>query len=255
MVQGGTFRNDAVLRALEQYLGREVVRPPYAGMMGAIGGGDSDKGKPARAAGFGTARAAYLYRPGRHGDIFLYAEGGFPLSILRQSLQAHHSHLPQRENWVTNNRCERGEIVGDPKDAAVRAQVMEAGKQRRATENLFDLRQKLLFQDYPIAQGVSRRETVIGLPRVLSFWELAPFWTTFWRSLGFQVQLSDLSTRAMYENGLEAVTSDTVCFPAKLVHGHIRNLVSHKVGAHFHAFPLPLRRRKIPWPPAIPCAR
>ena len=37
VVQGGTFRNDAVLRALEQYLGREVTRAPYPGMMGAIG--------------------------------------------------------------------------------------------------------------------------------------------------------------------------------------------------------------------------
>ena len=63
-----------------------------------------------------------------------------------------------------------------------------------------------MFQDYPIAQPAQNRDTVIGLPRVLSFWELAPFWTTFWRSLGFQVRLSDPTTRQMYENGLAAVT-------------------------------------------------
>lgn len=77
------------------------------------------------------------------------------------------------------------------------------------------------------------KKTVIGLPRVLSFWETMPFWTTFWRSLGFDVKLSDSSTRKMYEDGLSAVTSDTVCFPAKLVHGHIRNLVKKGVDRIF----------------------
>lgn len=68
------------------------------------------------------------------------------------------------------------------------------------------------------------KQLTIGIPRVLSFWETMPFWKVFWRSLGYHVQVSDSSTRAMYENGLSAVTSDTVCFPAKLVHGHLRNL-------------------------------
>ena len=137
---------------------------------------------------------------------------------------------------MTNNRCERGEIVGDPKDAAVRAQVMEAGKQRRATENLFDLRQKLLFQDYPNARGVSRRETVIGLAKSFVLLGVSSFWTTFWRSLGFQVQLSDLSTRAMYENGLEAVTSDTVCLSGKAGSRPYPKPGFTQGGAHFHAF-------------------
>lgn len=60
-----------------------------------------------------------------------------------------------------------------------------------------------------------------------------PFWKTFWQALGYTVRISDKSTRKMYEDGLSAVTSDTVCFPAKLVHGHIRNLVKHKVDRIF----------------------
>ena len=68
---------------------------------------------------------------------------------------------------------------------------------------------------------------------MLSFWETMPFWTTFWRALGFEVKLSDLSTRKIYEDGLSAVTSDTVCFPAKLVHGHLRNLAGKGVDRIF----------------------
>ncbi|MCD7956511.1 MAG: acyl-CoA dehydratase activase-related protein, partial [Lachnospiraceae bacterium] len=78
------------------------------------------------------------------------------------------------------------------------------------------------------ANEIPDRGITIGIPRVLSFWETMPFWTTFWKSLGFRVRISDKSTRKIYEDGLSAVTSDTVCFPAKLVHGHIRNLVKSR---------------------------
>ena len=74
-------------------------------------------------------------------------------------------------------------------------------------------------------ESTKQRTEVIGLPRVLSYWDTMPFWKTFWQALGYTVRISDKSTRKMYEDGLSAVTSDTVCFPAKLVHGHIRNLV------------------------------
>ena len=73
------------------------------------------------------------------------------------------------------------------------------------------------------SQGIT-----LGIPRVLFFWDSMPFWKTLLQALGFTVKLSHKSTRAIYENGLSAVTSDTVCFPAKLVHGHLRDL--HKQG-------------------------
>ena len=124
---------------------------------------------------------------------------------------------------MTNNRCERGEILGDPRDQAVRERLREKDQERERVPNLFRLREELLFQEWPVTEPKTRRDTVIGIPRVLSFWDTAPFWTTLLRSLGFQVRLSHKSTRKMYESGLSAVTSDTVCFPAKLVHGHIRD--------------------------------
>ncbi len=99
--------------------------------------------------------------------------------------------------------------------------------------DLFRLRERLLFQDYPIQPPAQQRDVVIGLPRVLAFWDTMPFWTTLFRSLGFPVRLSAPSTRAMYESGLSAVTSDTVCFPAKLVHGHLRDLARQKVDRIF----------------------
>ena len=233
VVQGGTFQNDAVLRALEQYLGREVVRPPYAGMMGAIGVALLAKeNRQKQLAKEGQEARTFIGLDAMEHFTYTQKEDSpcpFCVNHCKRTILS----FPNGKNWVTNNRCERGEVVGDPKDQAVIAQVKEQGKKLRETENLFAYREKLLFQDYPIAQPAQNRDTVIGLPRVLSFWELAPFWTTFWRSLGFQVRLSDPTTRQMYENGLAAVTSDTVCFPAKLVHGHLRNLASHKADRIF----------------------
>ena len=163
-------------------------------------------------------------------------------------------------SWITNNRCERGEILGDPKDVKVRERLKIASENRNKVPNLYKLREELLFADYLdqaeegdassakshseraadktglVPKAVSdtvRRNITIGLPRVLAFWDTMPFWTTFWRSLGFEIQISSPSTHKMFEEGLSAVTSDTVCFPAKLVHGHIRDLVKKKVDRIF----------------------
>ena len=135
--------------------------------------------------------------------------------------------------WITNNRCERGEILGDPKDEAVKKQLLEKKKEKDQIPNLFQVREKLLFADYPFTLLEPDKGITIGIPRVLSFWETMPFWTVFWRSLGYQVKISPESTRKMYENGLTAVASDTVCFPAKLVHGHVRSLAEMGVDRIF----------------------
>ena len=133
---------------------------------------------------------------------------------------------------MTNNRCERGEILGNPQDAGVRARLQQINQAQRPAD-LLALRRKLLFQPYPHPNLCAARGITIGLPRVLFFWDTMPFWQTFFSALGFTVQLSDFSTRKMYESGLSAVTSDTVCFPAKLVHGHLRNLAEKNVDRIF----------------------
>ncbi len=226
VVQGGTFRNDAVLRALEQYTGRSVIRAPYPGVMGAIGAALLTKermaGKPRTFIGLDAL------------EEFTYTQqANSPCPFCANHCKRTIITFSNGSSWVTNNRCERGEILGDPKDASVQEQLREKNQEKNQIPNLFQLREKLLFQDYPCPEPAQRRDTVIGIPRVLSFWDTMPFWTTFFRSLGFQVKLSHPSTRKMYESGLSAVTSDTVCFPAKLVHGHIRDLVKQKVDRIF----------------------
>ena len=226
VVQGGTFLNDAVLCAFEEYVGMQVQRAPYPGLMGAIG-------------------AALLTRD-RMADpsstfIGLDALEEFSYTQDQNNVCPFCSNHCQRscvtfssgKQFVTGNRCAKGEVLGDPRDENVRAALKSAIESIDSVPNLFEERKKLLFMDYPVKQLCPDRQMVIGLPRVLALWDNAPFWTTLLRSLGFEVKLSDYSDRAMYENGLPAVTSDTVCFPAKLVHGHIRNLVSKGVDRIF----------------------
>ena len=223
VVQGGTFRNDAVLRAMEQYLGRNVTRAPYPGLMGAIGAALLVKEQTEEALAAGTFRKTFIGLDAL--DRFSYTqEPNLVCPFCGNHCKRTVVSFPNGNSWVTNNRCERGEILGDPKDSAVREKLAAAEKKRRSVPDLYELRQELLFREYPAELCAPERDTVIGLPRVLLNWEFTPFWTTFWRSLGFKVLLSPKSSRKLYESGLSAVTSDTVCFPAKLVHGHLRAL-------------------------------
>ena len=237
VVQGGTFRNDAVLCALEQHIGRPVTRAPYPGLMGAIGvalltrehmakqaceqakqaacEADSHTPPPAPSTFIGfDALDAFSYRQ-RTNVTCPFCANRCSRTVIT---------FADGATFVTGNRCPRGEIVGDPKDPATRSALKAANEQSKAGENLFETRQKLLFQDWPIEQIAPDRGITIGIPRVLAFWDTMPFWNALLRSLGFSIRLSRPSTRAMFEEGLPQVTSDTICFPAKLVHGHIHEL-------------------------------
>ena len=228
VVQGGTFENNAVLRALEEYTGREVIRAPYPGLMGAIGMAL-------------ITRERYHEHPENRtfldldtlDDFSYHQEENAPCPFCTNHCKRTILRFSNGNSWITNNRCERGEILGDPKDAAVREQLQAHRQKADAVPNLYREREKLLLQDYPCPAPAKDRGITIGIPRVLSFWETLPFWHTFLRALGFRVVLSDPSTRALYESGISAVTSDTVCFPAKLVHGHLRNLAGKKVDRIF----------------------
>lgn len=228
VVQGGTFENDAVLRAMEQYTGREVVRAPYPGIMGAIGAALITKER------FREGKQEKTFIGLDAMDDFSYKqETNFPCPFCTNHCKRTIVTFSNGKTWVTNNRCERGEVLGDLEDKKVRQMLREKQQKKEEVPNLFRFRRKLLFQEYKYTLVDAEKGIIIGLPRVLSYWETMPFWTTFWRALGFQVQFSDISTRQMYENGLSAVTSDTVCFPAKLVHGHLRNLAEKNVDRIF----------------------
>ena len=119
-------------------------------------------------------------------------------------------------SWVTNNRCEKGEDHRRSKKWWGWKAVKRNNPKTQSVPDLFQERKKLLFKEYPYPVPKTERDITIGIPRVLSYWDTMPFWTTFFKSLGYKVQLSDESTREIYESGLSAVTSDTVCFQQNL---------------------------------------
>ncbi|MGI6008019.1 MAG: acyl-CoA dehydratase activase [Ruminococcus sp.] len=228
VVQGGTFENDAVLRAMEEYTGKKVIRAPYPGLMGAIGIALITKER-------------YERNPENRSFIdlddlenFSYRqEANSPCPFCTNHCKRTILQFSNGNFWITNNRCERGEILGDPGDSAVKKQLKDKVQKANSVPNLYRVREKLLFRKYSCPEPEKKRNITIGIPRVLAFWEMMPFWRTFLRALGFSVKVSNPSTREIYEKGLSAVTSDTVCFPAKLVHGHLRNLAGKQVDRIF----------------------
>ncbi len=223
VVQGGTFANDAVLRALELYLGRNVTRAPYPGLMGAIGAAliakERSDGQPSTFIGLDALD-----------DFGFDTQANVACDACANHCARTVVTFSDGRAFVTGNRCSRGEIGTSTSTPETPAR--EQARSPKPT-NLFDVRERLLFKEWPAELLCEKRGITIGLPRVLALWDTAPFWTTLWRSLGFDVKLSNRSTREMYEDGLPSVTSDTICFPAKLVHGHVRQLARDGVDRIF----------------------
>ncbi|OUO45240.1 CoA activase [Olsenella sp. An285] len=203
VVQGGTFMSDATLRAFEVLTGRDVIRPDIAGCMGAYG-------------------AALLARDraGAYGTSTLLSREEI------DNLQVKHTnvHCGRCNNnclltindfgggrrFITGNRCEKGA-------GGSRAKKNDA-------PNLFDFKNKLLFDRPTLSPEEAPRGTV-GIPRALNMYENYPFWHAFFTKLGFSVILSDQTSAATYDAGIESMPSESVCYPAKLSHGHVMNLL------------------------------
>ena len=236
VVQGGTFKNDAVFRAIEQYTKRKIVRPPYPGEMGAIGIALLTKKhiKEQQAAGAGY-RSQFL--SAEELKDFTYTTSANNIcQFCTNNCNRTIITFNNGESYITGNRCERGEIIGDIKDEKTKAALKTTNDRQKAVPDAFKYREELLFEKYPYRLIEEKKEMSIGIPRVLEFWNSYPFWNTLFTSLGFKVVLSSKSSRKMYERGLASVPSDTVCFPAKLAHGHILNLIDRKVDCIF--FPI-----------------
>lgn len=202
IVQGGTFINDAVLRAFELVSGRECVRPDIAGLMGAYG-------------------MALIARQQSLGQSTLLGKAALEqLKIGQKSRRCKGctNQCPITDNYfddrrfVTGNRCEKG-----------------AGGARVQSDlpNLYQYKYKRLFEHYePLVQAKRGR---VGLPRMLNLYENYPFWFTFFSELGYRVELSGPSNKAVYEKGMESIPSESVCYPAKLSHGQVMDLVDRGV--------------------------
>ncbi len=211
VVQGGTFLNDAVLRSVEKIVGKEVVRPDIAGTMGA----------------YGAALIALTdYREGERSSITP------PQELAAFTADNSHTRCKGCENnclltitkfsdggrYITGNRCEKG-----------------AGREavENKLPNLFEYKFNRLFQYKPLTKEEAARGE-IGIPRVLNMYENYPFWFTFFTNLGFRVVLSPVSSKTLYELGIETIASDTACYPAKLVHGHVKWLAKQGVKKIFY---------------------
>lgn len=233
LVQGGTFKNDAVLRALEQYTDREILRAPLPGEMGALGIALLTKkyveeqergGKGFESSFIGLDRVEHLTFEKKAGEECPFCSNNCSRMVVA---------FGNGDYFVTGNRCERGEVLGTLKDAATLDKIRAINAKLTSVPDVFKLRNILLLKDYHPAVLAAKRQQKIGIPLVLEFWNSLPFWKAFFTSLGYEVVLSSKSSYPQFENGLKYIPSDTVCFPAKLVHGHIQDLVAKGVDRIF----------------------
>ena len=215
VVQGGTFYNDAVLRSFELIVGKNVVRPDISGLMGAYG-------------------MALLAREQYEANLDME----YTSTILRDKeldslhIEMMHTRCGLCENnclltinkfsngkkFISGNRCERGSGISTSNSNL---------------PNLYKYKNERLFSYEPLSEEKATRGT-IGIPRVLNMYEDYPFWFTFLTNLGFRVILSEKSTRKTYEKGMESMPSESVCYPAKLAHGHVMSLMEKGIQTIFY---------------------
>ena len=211
VVQGGTFLNDAVLRAFENELQVDVVRPDIAGLMGAYG-----------AALY--ARAQRALTPGESTVLRLDALERFESTVTQARCNGCENHcrltinsFGGKRRYISGNRCDRPVSGGK----ATNDLNLYAYKQEKLRAIMEDRR-----ENAPRGQ--------IGLPLGLNLYELLPFWHALLTHLGFDVVVSPFSSRSLYIAGQSTIPSDTVCFPAKLMHGHVDWLIRQGVKTIFY---------------------
>ena len=236
VVQGGTFLNDAVLRAFELLTEREVTRPNIAGLMGAYGAaltarmhysdvadglddGDSAATEGAKTVDIaGVTHTASSIVSGSDLDNLSMTSERDVCKLCQNHCKLTITTFRDGSRYVTGNRCERG---GDSK------------KQRSDRPNLYDYKYKRCFAYRRLTDKKATRGE-IGIPRVLNMYENYPFWFTLLTSLGFKVMISGRSSHELFETGIESIASENICYPAKLVHGHIKWLLNKGIKTIFY---------------------
>lgn len=239
VVQGGTFKNDAVLRAMELFTGKEVVRAPFPGEMGAIGIALLSKKHHLDQGGRG--KSSFLSWQ-EIADFSYTTESGLLCPFCSNHCSRTRIQFTNGDSYITGNRCERGEVMAEADGSEAKDELLRIRRKNEQVKDLFKFREKLIFQEQQINQHSPLKDITIGIPRMLDFWNSYPFWNSLLRSLGFKVVLSSPSSKKLFEKGLPAIPSDTICFPAKLAHGHIEDLISKKVDRIF----MPIMNRMLP---------
>lgn len=248
VVQGGTFNNDAVLRAFEKISGVQAYRPDVAGLMGAYGSAliaqdqwedlrrpkpdDPDQSPKFVKSNLATLEQLESFKV----DLELTRCGKCSNNCLL-TINTFTTHNTSRK-FVTGNRCERGAELGKESmivDASNKdASQLDDYQDPKDLPNLFEWKYKRLFRYKPLSASEATMGDV-GIPRVLNIYENYPLWFTFFTKLGFRVRLSPRSSRGIYEKGLETIPSESVCYPGKISHGHIESLLQS--GCKFIFYP------------------
>ncbi len=222
VVQGGTFYNDAVLRSFEKISGCEAVRPDIAGIMGAFGA---------------ALIARERYEEGRRTTLLPLDK---IINLKYETSMARCKGCTNRcvltvnrfeggRQFISGNRCERG---------------LGKEKIKKEVPNLFDYKYHRMFDYEALTPDMASRGT-IGIPRVLNFYENYPFWAVIFKELGFRTVLSPQSTRKIYELGIESIPSESECYPAKIVHGHVSWLIAQGIRTIFYPC-IPYERNEQP---------
>ena len=211
VVQGGTFYNDAVLRAFEMELGKEVIRPAIAGLMGAYGA--------ALYAMEARLRQSSLISPEKLGD-FVHTAKAATCQGCTNHCRLTVNSFGGGKKYISGNQCQKGLGLANAEELP----------------NLYAWKRDTLMGLEPKAEvrGPDTGRGTIGLPLALGMYELLPLWRAFFTELGFRVEVSGLSSRRIYEKGQFSIPSDTACYPAKIMHGHMEVLLEKHVDAIFY---------------------
>lgn len=214
VVQGGTFRNDAVYRALEMLSGKTVSSTDHPELMGALGA---------------ALYSQRLWEKKQDETTFSGKEALFDLTTIdsKELTCKGCTNMCSVLRFKFNN--------GNISYAGNKCEKVFFNKnvERREGYNAFDQKNDILFSRPVNAENISKGKT-IGIPRVLNMFDNYPFWHTLFTECGFNVRLSPESTFPLYQKGVGGVMSDNICFPAKLVHGHILSLIESKVDRIFY---------------------
>ena len=207
VVQGGTFLNDAVLRAFELEMGVEVVRPNIAGLMGAYGAALYSMKKSKSEGKSGILGSDEL-------KSFVHEIKVTNCGLCNNNCRLTINSFGKGRKFIAGNRCERPVTKKAPSNEL----------------NMYDYKLKLLDEYQPV-EGLRGK---LGIPMGLNMFELYPFWYRFFTELKFEVFHSPYSNRKLYQRGQQTIPSDTVCFPAKLMHGHVQTLIDEGAETIFY---------------------
>ena len=250
VVQGGTFFNDAVLRAFEKIAGVNVYRPDVAGLMGAYGSAliAQDQWEDLRRPKPDDPDQTPKFVKSNIATVDQLENFKVELELKRCGKCSNNCLLTintfiagdERRKFITGNRCERGADIEESSadksklvDASNKANTKGADEDNEKLPNLFEWKYKRLFSYVPLkAEDAPMGD--VGIPRVLNMYENYPLWFTFFTKLGFRVKLSPRSSRAIYEKGLETIPSESVCYPGKISHGHVESLLQQGVKFIFY---------------------